>query len=216
MLNTPDLTLYLGGTRSGKSTRAEARALQSEGPVLYVATAEARPDDPSMLQRIRQHRARRPGHWHTLECPLRMADAIAAALRKPPFSPEGLRPSDVSPTRAKRARPGTPKTACARPTILVDCVTLWVSNILFSLPDPEDPAAFEAAVRAETDALLGLIEGSAYRWIVVSGETGLGGIAPTRLVRNHCDGLGLANQMLAARAREVFLVVAGRLLALAE
>ncbi|WP_289107167.1 bifunctional adenosylcobinamide kinase/adenosylcobinamide-phosphate guanylyltransferase, partial [uncultured Bilophila sp.] len=52
-MDKPDLTLYLGGTRSGKSARAEARVFQrADGPVLYVATAEARPDDPSMTERI--------------------------------------------------------------------------------------------------------------------------------------------------------------------
>ena len=93
-------------------------------------------------------------------------------------------------------------------------MTLWVSNILFSLPDPEDLRAFEAAVRAEVEALLDLIGRSGRRWVLVSGETGLGGIEPTRLGRNYHDGLGLANQLIAARAREVFLVVAGRLLRL--
>ena len=45
MMEKTELTLYLGGTRSGKSARAEAQALRTGGPVLYVATAEARPDD---------------------------------------------------------------------------------------------------------------------------------------------------------------------------
>lgn len=188
MRKQTDLTLYLGGTRSGKSAHAEERALQSGGPVLYVATAEARPGDPSMAERLRRHRARRPASWHTLECPLRLAERIAATLAAPP--------------------PAIGKT----PTILVDCVTLWVSNILFSLPDPEDLTAFETAVRAEVEALLGLMEHSGRRWVLVSGETGLGGIAPTLLGRNYCDGLGLANQLIAARAREVFLTIAGRVL----
>lgn len=190
-----DLTLYLGGTRSGKSARAEAAALRAAGPVLYVATAEARPDDPSMLERIRRHRARRPGYWRTLECPLRLAESVDAALQAPPFAPAD---------------------AGVRPTILVDCVTLWISNILFSLPDPEDISAFETAVHTEVDALLALMERTEHRWLLVSGETGLGGIAPGRIGRNHCDGLGLANQLIAARARDVFLVVAGRLLPLTE
>ena len=192
------MTLYLGGTRSGKSARAEAAALQAQGPVLYVATAEARADDASMLDRIRRHRARRPAHWRTLECPCRLAESIAAALASAPFAP------------------GAAEAGRVRPTILVDCVTLWVSNILFSLPDPEDLEAFETAVRAEVDALLALMERSACRWLVVSGEIGLGGIAPERIGRHYCDGLGLANQLIAARARDVFLVVAGRLLTLAE
>lgn len=102
------------------------------------------------------------------------------------------------------------------PTVLLDCITLWVSNILFSLPDPEELRAFEGAVRRETEALLDVIRSSGCQWVVVSGETGLGGIEPTRLGRNYCDGLGLANQLIAAQAREAFLVVAGRLLKLEE
>ena len=97
MTDKPDLTLYLGGTRSGKSARAEAAALQAQGPVLYVATAEARADDASMLDRIRRHRARRPAHWRTLECPCRLAESIAAAL-EPPLRPE----------RPKQAASGRP------------------------------------------------------------------------------------------------------------
>ncbi len=193
MMDQTEVTLYLGGTRSGKSARAEAQALQYGGPVLYVATAEVRPDDPSMVERLRRHRARRPANWHTLECSLHLAEHIAAALPQPG---------------------ATAAVAGATPTILLDCVTLWVSNILFSLPDPEDLAAFEAAVCMEVEALLGLIESSGSRWVLVSGETGLGGIEPTLLGRNYCDGLGLANQLIAARARDVFLVVAGRLLQL--
>lgn len=96
--------------------------------------------------------------------------------------------------------PGATEAGRVRPTILVDCVTLWVSNILFSLPNPEDLEAFETAVRAEVDALLALMERSACRWLVVSGEIGLGGIAPERIGRHYCDGLGLANQLIAARA----------------
>ena len=71
-------------------------------------------------------------------------------------------------------------------------------------------------MRTETNNLITLMETSDCRWILVSGETGLGGIAADRTGRNYCDGLGLANQLLAARARRAFLVVAGRLLELKE
>lgn len=218
MLNKPDLTLFLGGTRSGKSARAEALALRSGGPVLYVATAEARPEDPSMMERIRRHRARRPGHWRTLECPLQLAEHIGAILEKPAFSSGDCGKAAVFAVRCEEtgvvAESGREQAGAAPPTILVDCVPLWVSNILFSLPEPEDVTALETAVLLEVDALLRLIDCSEARWIVVSGETGLGGIDPTRIGRNYCDGLGLANQRLAARARDVFLVMAGRVLAL--
>lgn len=260
-MDKPDLTLYLGGTRSGKSARAEARVLErAAGPVLYVATAEARPDDPSMTERIRRHRARRPGNWRTLECPLHPGERIAAALaeygvgesvlgqnprvsfsradlmRPAPHAEEGNATpggifSDSGPDEGKAGKRDTAfladsafawapakvaDGAAETPTVLLDCVTLWIANILFSLPDPEDLIAFEAAVRHEAETLIGVIRSSGCRWVVVSGETGLGGIEPTRLGRNYCDGLGLANQLIAAHAREAFLVVAGRLLRLEE
>ncbi len=229
-MEKPNLTLYLGGTRSGKSRRAEEQARTTGGPVLYVATATLEPDDPAMLERIRTHRARRPAAWQTLECPLHLAERLAPLLlpAKAPKAegkeaetagmrqvssasvPPGESPAGENPVG--EAGTGTP----GEGTVLLDCVTLWVSNILFSLPDPEDLPALEAAVRAEVDALLELVERSNRQWILVSGETGLGGIAPDRISRNFADALGLANQLLASRAGQVFLVVAGRLLPLAE
>lgn len=210
------LVLVLGGTRSGKSMYAERLAASQGGDaVLYVATAvapldeiqaEMRPeareddahnetrDDAAMRERIRRHRLRRPPAWETLECPLRIGPALETMLEA-----------------TRRQRTPLPR------VVLVDCVTLWISNLLFSLEKNghlPDAAAFEQAIRREIDALLGVIRRFPCRWVVVSGETGLGIIAPTALGRMFCDGLGLANQQLAAAAGEVRLVVAGRALAL--
>jgi histidinol-phosphate/aromatic aminotransferase/cobyric acid decarboxylase-like protein/adenosyl cobinamide kinase/adenosyl cobinamide phosphate guanylyltransferase len=68
------LTLVLGGTRSGKSRRAEELALASGLPVRYVATADG--GDASMAERIRRHVERRPPEWTTVEA----ADDLAGAL----------------------------------------------------------------------------------------------------------------------------------------
>lgn len=190
----PELTLYLGGTRSGKSAAAEAHALRNGGPVLYVATAMPQPDDPAMSERIRRHRQRRPDSWRLLECPRRLAPAVAAAW-------EAMRSG---------ASGGS-----GQATILVDCVTLWVTNLLLSLPKQQDAGALERLVTEEVSALIELSRTLPCRWVIVSGETGLGGIGGNALSRQFCDGLGLANQLLAARAQDAFLVVAGRLLRLA-
>jgi adenosylcobinamide kinase/adenosylcobinamide-phosphate guanylyltransferase len=61
--------LLLGGARCGKSAAAEARAtaVANGDPVVYVATAPHRPDDPDWGARVAAHRARRPAHWRTVE-----------------------------------------------------------------------------------------------------------------------------------------------------
>jgi adenosylcobinamide kinase/adenosylcobinamide-phosphate guanylyltransferase len=59
-------TLVLGGTRSGKSAWAEARA-GTAADVTYVATAAPRIGDGDWDARVALHRARRPHHWHTVE-----------------------------------------------------------------------------------------------------------------------------------------------------
>ena len=71
------LTLILGGARSGKSTFAEKLAHEQGGSVLYVATAV--PFDEEMRLRIEQHQAERPSHWQTLEAPTQIGAAIAQA-----------------------------------------------------------------------------------------------------------------------------------------
>lgn len=58
-------TLLIGGARSGKSDAALRMAEKWDGPVTFVATAEARDDE--MADRIGRHRDGRPSGWTTLE-----------------------------------------------------------------------------------------------------------------------------------------------------
>ena len=146
-----------------------------------------------MALRIQKHRERRPEAWQTLECPLHLASEIAAALQV------------LTVQSSESSEP---------PTILIDCVTVWVSNILRSILDSESMTSFERAIDAELTPLLALMQTSPCRWILVSGETGLGGIGASVLKRNFDDGLGMVNQRFAAVARDAFLVVAGRTLRL--
>lgn len=70
-------TFVIGGARSGKSSFAERRAAAHCGSTVFIATAL--PIDDEMSQRIGAHRATRPSHWHTVEEPLLVADAVASA-----------------------------------------------------------------------------------------------------------------------------------------
>jgi adenosylcobinamide kinase / adenosylcobinamide-phosphate guanylyltransferase len=72
------LTFLLGGARSGKSALAVRLASEWAGPVVFVATAEAR-DDEEMSARIARHRLERPPAWTTVEEPLDLTGALAHA-----------------------------------------------------------------------------------------------------------------------------------------
>lgn len=71
------LTLVLGGAASGKSAFAEGLTCAMGRPCLYIATAQAFDDE--MKEKIERHRDRRGSGWHTVEAPLEIAAALAAA-----------------------------------------------------------------------------------------------------------------------------------------
>lgn len=78
-------TLVLGGIKSGKSQWAEtaiAESLEPVEPVRYLATGSVADADAGWLERIAEHRARRPEHWSTVE-----SDDITAQLREAPSIP---------------------------------------------------------------------------------------------------------------------------------
>lgn len=95
--------------------------------------------------------------------------------------------------------------------VLLDCLTLLVSNVILAeCPDEEIEAEKAmAAVEHELDALLELIKQDKAQWIIVSNEVGMGLVPPYPLGRVYRDALGIANQRLAAIAAQVFLMVAG-------
>ena len=93
--------------------------------------------------------------------------------------------------------------------VLVDCLTLLVSNAILSLGTAPKLARAEAVVQEEIKALLQVCQTSAATYIVVSNEVGLGLVPDTPLGRVYRDLLGQANQALAAQAQAVYLMVAG-------
>jgi len=93
--------------------------------------------------------------------------------------------------------------------VLVDCLTLLVSNTILRLSESPDPAAAAVAVQAELTALLQTCQGNTTTYIVVSNEVGLGLVPDNPLGRLYRDLLGRANQTLAAQAEAVYFMVAG-------
>ncbi|HET6320618.1 MAG TPA: bifunctional adenosylcobinamide kinase/adenosylcobinamide-phosphate guanylyltransferase [Hyphomicrobium sp.] len=159
----PNLTLVLGGARSGKSRYAEELIARTEPPWTYVATAEAH--DEEMRQRIAHHQARRQSGWETLDAPFELAGTIAAL------------------------------TAPA----LVDCLTLWLSNVMLAGRDIEE----------ETARLLQAMRHTPVPLVAVSNEVGMGLVPETPLGRAFRDAQGRLNQRVAAVADRVVFVAAG-------
>ncbi|MFH1003658.1 MAG: bifunctional adenosylcobinamide kinase/adenosylcobinamide-phosphate guanylyltransferase [Chloroflexota bacterium] len=97
--------------------------------------------------------------------------------------------------------------------VILDCVTLLVSNVLghyYSADGgPVDDALVEAGVTAEIDGLVACLGQTGASFIVVTNEVGLGLVPDNRAGRLYRDLLGRANQRLAAAVDEVYFMVAG-------
>ncbi|MDE0374444.1 MAG: bifunctional adenosylcobinamide kinase/adenosylcobinamide-phosphate guanylyltransferase [bacterium] len=91
-------------------------------------------------------------------------------------------------------------------TFVLDCLTLWVSNLLLQ---DEEASDTEGAVLETVGRLLDLIDAADGRWILVSNEVGQGIVPASPLGREYRDVLGRVNQLVASRADKAYLMVAG-------
>ena len=232
MVSSPEdptrLILVLGGARSGKSTFAERLAAQ------YAATRAA--DDAE------------PVAGSATAAPLHLVDAghPGAALQGGAGRVTFLATSETNDqemadrvTAHRSVRPDSWVTmecplevaaavrAAAGPVFLLDCVTFWVSNLMFAAGElggtvPEGLGNFDKAfiprdveeavaarVGAAVDDLLAALRETDSTLIAVSNEVGLGVVPEYPIARLYRDELGRANRRLAEAADEVFLLVAG-------
>jgi adenosylcobinamide kinase / adenosylcobinamide-phosphate guanylyltransferase len=83
--------------------------------------------------------------------------------------------------------------------LLVDCLTLWLSNLMLAGGD----------VDAESDRLAAALTRPRGPWVAVSNEVGLGIVPDNALARRFRDAAGRLNQRVAALADAVVLTVAG-------
>ena len=85
--------------------------------------------------------------------------------------------------------------------VLVDCLTLWLTNLLCV----ED----EIRMQQEVAALLQILPALPGHIILVSNETGMGVVPLGELTRRYCDEAGRLHQAIAAHCDKVILTVAG-------
>ena len=181
--------LILGGQKSGKSRRAEMLARQwlDAGPgrrAVLIATAQ--PWDDEMRQRIARHRADRAERVPAMTT-VEEPLALAEAI--------GLN-------------------SRAETLVVVDCLTLWLTNLLMPAESPKIPNCESKQAEAQVKPawvapLLIAIQNAAGPIVLVGNEIGMGVIPMGREVRAFVDALGRLNQDVAATCQRVTLMAAG-------
>jgi adenosylcobinamide kinase/adenosylcobinamide-phosphate guanylyltransferase len=175
----------IGGQRSGKSRRAESLArtwLDGSPEHRAVLLATAQPWDEEMRERIARHQADRAERVPGMQT-LEVPLALGEAIQR-------------------LSQPDT--------LIVVDCLTLWLTNLRMPLGDGDSSAMGEAIDLVPTEALLAAITGASGPLVIVGNEIGLGVIPMGAQVRAFVDALGRLNQAVASRCDRVCLMVAGQ------
>ena len=177
-MSLPAVTLVLGGARSGKSRYAEGLVEAAAPHATYIATAE--PGDSEMAARIAAHRARR-------------GEVGGGDFWRTVEAPLDL-PGAIA-REAARER-----------ALLVDCLTLWLSNLLLT----------GNRIEPEARSLCIALRETAGPVVLVANEVGLGLVPETALGRRFRDDAGRLNQAVATLADRVVFVAAGLPLVLKE
>ena len=195
--------LILGGQKSGKSRHAELCAAQwlATAPghrATLLATAQA--GDAEMAARIARHQADRalrvPGlaTCELATCELAIRELATAGANQPPSTRAG----DLPAALARLSAPGH--------LLVVDCLTLWLTQQLMPL---HGPGLDDAALAAEQARLLQALAQAPGPVLLVSNEIGLGVSPLGAEVRRFLDALGQLHQAVAAVCGRVSLLVAG-------
>lgn len=185
-----------GGARSGKSAFAEKWCMKHGDSGLYIATAQA--FDSEMRQRIAHHRLQREEsgfQWSTLEEPLHVADLLEGTSGQ-----RGIIPATAQTGEA------------LAPVVLIDCLTLWLSNVMLMPEDGDtngDGMASDHAVQKEMDRLVSAVASYSGQLVMVTNEVGSGIVPEYPLGRKYRDWAGILNRKMAEISDQVFLVTAG-------
>ncbi len=128
--------------------------------------------DDEMVDRVKHHKSRRPTEWPTIEEPLDIIPVIKTL------------------------------TCDQKTCVLLDCLTLWMTNLLLL----DDDQALAERQQAFLDFLHQGVEG---HLILVSNEVGQGIVPTNKLARRFVDESGRLHQGIAEIADEVIFVTAG-------
>jgi len=173
------IILVGGGARSGKSRFALARARRLGARRVFVATGQAL--DAEMAERIATHVRTRGADFRTIEEPLALPEALIAL--------------------------GGGDAQSSADVVVVDCLTLWLSNLVCR-------GDGEVMIAERVDALAAALARRRFHAIVVTNEVGLGIVPDAPLGRLFRDVAGRAHQRLAAQADEIHLAILGTILRL--
>ncbi len=91
---------------------------------------------------------------------------------------------------------------------LVDCLTLWISNLMAYCAH-EGSVCSADFLNAQVVGLLGAVRQAAGTVIFVTNEVGMGVVPENDIARHYRDLVGMCNQLIAAQAKEVILVSCG-------
>ena len=176
--------LILGGQKSGKSRRGEllARSWLARSPAhsaVLIATAQAYDDE--MRERIARHQTDR--------------------AERVPGMQTVEEPLQLAEMLALHSRPRT--------LVVVDCLTLWLTNLLMPAEEFKKKEAVAHDPRAQAAMTLVAIKQAAGPVVLVGNEIGLGVIPLGPETRAFVDELGRLNQDVAQVCERVTLMVAG-------
>ena len=177
------VTLVTGPVRSGKSRYVTQMAASSGLPVTYVATAARDPEDSEWNERLRRHVEDRPANWQTVET----ASLTHRQLLEIFTGADGAR------------------------CIVVDALGTWLAARLSQSLEAfeRNYVAFESQLDREAQEFANAMLDSNADVFVVAEEAGWDVVPVMPSGRLFRDVLGRMKQLLASRARSVYLVASG-------